>query len=408
MNRSFGEMEDSKSNQSLYFNIVYKTTIKSFATTDHQYHRNMTINVADSVNLLCNVESNPKSNISISFNGEILNDTTGSDSLFFQLSEANCSNAGIYVCSGANEYNYGSNATREFTVYVKCQPQPSTDMGLVQNISAALHSSKTLRFRVLPYLDSGVTTFNWFKQDTPVDNYIEHSGRIHVWSSSIESNLTINSVSESDFGEYRIEYNNSVGFNSFTFYLQGEKALVTSPTDIETSKYVGVVAACASGVVVIIVVIAGSIYLYKKRHKTEPGTSTYQNVPFGSNGRQRKESTQSLDINETRFEALQEVDDVPKETNESAVYTNSLDIIEKIERVEVSELLSYVLGKSEDSFAADFKKLPSDLQKPCIFARKPENLPLNRYNGIYPCELTLCCISKPILLGYLTLFSTIR
>jgi hypothetical protein len=66
----------------------------------------------------------------------------------------------------------------------------------------------------------------------------------------------------------------------------------------------------------------------------------------------RKNISRETNVDE---EDLQEVDDVPQLQNERTEYYNSLDKIGKIDRINVSELFQYVLGKNEDEFAIEYQ-----------------------------------------------------
>ena len=61
-------------------------------------------------------------------------------------------------------------------------------------------------------------------------------------------------------------------------------------------------------------------------------------------------------VNETIFQDLQEVDDVQHTFTESTEYTNSLEVIEQIERIQISELYAYVFGR-EDSLEVEYQVL---------------------------------------------------
>jgi hypothetical protein len=73
-----------------------------------------------------------------------------------------------------------------------------------------------------------------------------------------------------------------------------------------------------------------------------------------SNFKTNKRITISRETNVDE-ENLQEVDDVPQLQNERTEYYNSLDKIGKIDRINVSELFQYVLGKNEDEFAIEYQ-----------------------------------------------------
>lgn len=148
-----------------------------------------------------------------------------------------------------------------------------------------------------------------------------------------------------------------------------------------------VVGGIVSGIIICLGVILG-IFLFKRRSslrkKNEDGTFIYQNVQFPERKVEKKSSAITQKKKETSFQVLQDLDDIPTVYREPTEYYNSPDKIEQIEKIRVSELFQYISDRSEESIGTEYQKLPSGLNKPCTFARKAENIALNRYNGIYP------------------------
>ncbi|XP_060560020.1 receptor-type tyrosine-protein phosphatase kappa-like [Ruditapes philippinarum] len=108
-----------------------------------------------------------------------------------------------------------------------------------------------------------------------------------------------------------------------------------------------------------------------------PPTTAIDTQPSGNKTRSQVPVTSSsVDIDEV------EVDEVEYENKTDDTYYN---IRESPYRIKVDNLLKYVTSGKVD-FEAEFKKLNKDLDltKHCSVAKDPQNLALNRYNGIYP------------------------
>ncbi|XP_060568867.1 uncharacterized protein LOC132727411 [Ruditapes philippinarum] len=248
----------------------------------------------------------------------------------------------------------------------------------------------------------------------------------HIWlnksikdNGDFNMNYTLNDLSS--LQEYEIEMfarnieGNSFHTNRLHFKTkEQQKSQVKSPTEDKS----GIIAGSVAAVVVVVIVLVVVIFIYRKR-RNKSTDSLYQNVPFFGQKNNRKQNVineakkkrRNCPTNETTFEekssrrkqsingevrkrytseadehvveGLQEVDDVPIIVNERTEYCNSPDKIDNIDRITVAELHAYVSG-NDDSLEAEYQKLPTGLQKSCTFARKPEKLALNRYNGIYP------------------------
>ncbi|XP_060560019.1 cell death abnormality protein 1-like [Ruditapes philippinarum] len=108
-----------------------------------------------------------------------------------------------------------------------------------------------------------------------------------------------------------------------------------------------------------------------------PPTTAVNTQPSGNKPKSPPPvASSSVDIDEV------EVDEVKYENKTDDTYYN---IKESPYRIKVDNLLKYVTSGKVD-FEAEFKKLNKDLDltKYCSVAKDPQNLALNRYNGIYP------------------------
>ncbi|XP_053378665.1 multiple epidermal growth factor-like domains protein 10 [Mercenaria mercenaria] len=178
-----------------------------------------------------------------------------------------------------------------------------------------------------------------------------------------------------------------------------------------TSPSIGPIAGGVSGAALAVIIgIVFAVFFVKRRRTGKPSeqqndgarTEHAREGPVYENYREtqlleddeernsyatRKDSNTAVDVNEVEIdERSNDAASRPSET-----YYNFRP---NSHRVKVNVLFSYVT-EHVDSFANEFGNLAKDLDltQHCTFAKKPENLPLNRYNGIYPYDHSRVTIS---------------
>ncbi|WAR16922.1 PTN4-like protein [Mya arenaria] len=118
------------------------------------------------------------------------------------------------------------------------------------------------------------------------------------------------------------------------------------------------------------------------------------------NGRDNRDSTDSNQLSHRhqagRFSALMQPpstceinlefdkDDIHKaaERTTGVYYNNSVAL--KKSKVSVDGLVEYVDSLTQDDIKAEFENFPQGLIKPYVYSKRSENMPRNRYKGIYP------------------------
>lgn len=87
----------------------------------HNGETSVTKNESDRLDVVCTVDSNPASLMTIELNGNIKLNQTGVYRLMYNKEELSCNDAGVYSCTGKNEYNRLDIASRNITVNVRCK-----------------------------------------------------------------------------------------------------------------------------------------------------------------------------------------------------------------------------------------------------------------------------------------------
>lgn len=91
----------------------------------------------------------------------------------------------------------------------------------------------------------------------------------------------------------------------------------------------------------------------KKQMKHLPVNTKAQDLQVKKKTKDMRGKTMTKE--ETSFNVLQEVDDMPPLYNERTEYYNSAEKIAEIDKIRVSELLPYVLGRGEESFKREYQ-----------------------------------------------------
>jgi hypothetical protein len=97
-------------------------------------------------------------------------------------------------------------------------PKPFTGNLKEMKLTAVLHSDVTLQFLAQEYFDEeNNTIFTWYNQNSSLHN----GGRKYILSSfGLQSTLIIRNMTQSDFGQYRVEVKNSIGHYIHYYKLQ--------------------------------------------------------------------------------------------------------------------------------------------------------------------------------------------
>ncbi|XP_053388265.1 hemicentin-1-like isoform X2 [Mercenaria mercenaria] len=122
MEPTVGDLTDGRTSKQFHLNVLYKASVVDFSVDGYHGHNPVTIDENTTVKFRCNIDSNPKSTITIYFMDLILK-TTEDDALalVYMRQFAGCLHAGVYVCTGMNEYNYVEPSKKYLTLNVKSE-----------------------------------------------------------------------------------------------------------------------------------------------------------------------------------------------------------------------------------------------------------------------------------------------
>ncbi|XP_060576316.1 receptor-type tyrosine-protein phosphatase epsilon-like [Ruditapes philippinarum] len=270
------------------------------------------------------------------------------------------------------------NYTREFYINAEDIPKPPTGFHVINRLTTAT----TATVQWFPSFDGG----------KPQRFVLNYSKTHHdSWFSEVINdteepimNYTINRLSSNTAYYITLHSENDIGSSELSERIEVHTKVIHV---VAKKEITGIVIGSVCGVIGATVVVTVGICIFKKRRNEKaPDKMVYQNVPNIGKHKESKQTKRTSLIRETQFfdGGLQEVDDVPHIQYERTEYNNSPEKIKEIDTIRVSELFQYVLGQTEDDFAIEYQQIPTELQSSIAFARKPENIALNRYNGIFP------------------------
>ncbi|XP_053373249.1 nephrin-like isoform X3 [Mercenaria mercenaria] len=204
-----------------YLNVWYKASVKEFFIFGHKGETSIVMNENDTVPFVCNVDSNPGSNISVDYKENVLKSQTDTKSLAYSIESASCTDRGEYSCVGFNKHNE-NHSSKLLNLLVNCSPRPSPSVTLKQNVTSAQHIPAVLTFTTLAYPDPNNDAFKWYRFDSNDWQLLSNSGEFQIETSNPQTNLTVKEVNRTYYGMYKLEISNSIGNYSQIFYLEAE------------------------------------------------------------------------------------------------------------------------------------------------------------------------------------------
>ncbi|WAR06355.1 HMCN1-like protein, partial [Mya arenaria] len=158
----------------------------------------------------CSLESDPGSNMALTKDGKTIIARSGVHQLTHGI-QAECSDAGVYTCSGYNQYGAADNASVQ--LFVKCSARRPTGVEVQLNFTARKHENATLVYKIVAYPVPKPQEFVWTRctNRTSCELVPDEMNKFEIYTEGLSSKLTILDVQIEDYRLYQLLVYNGVG-----------------------------------------------------------------------------------------------------------------------------------------------------------------------------------------------------
>ncbi|XP_052810172.1 nephrin-like isoform X2 [Mya arenaria] len=176
---------------------------------NNESHSSVVIEEHSTNHMRCSLESDPGSYMALTKDGTQLIARNETHQLTYDL-RAECSDKGVYTCSGYNRHGAANNASMH--LYVKCSARrpPEVDVQLIYN--ARQHENATLVYQIVAYPEPKPAQFVWKRcmnsSCAPLTNDMK---KFKIDTERLSSNLTVLDVQIEDYRIYQLSVSNGVG-----------------------------------------------------------------------------------------------------------------------------------------------------------------------------------------------------
>ncbi|XP_060603838.1 synaptogenesis protein syg-2-like [Ruditapes philippinarum] len=191
---------------SFHLSVLYMASVTSFIVKGNQSSQlSVTVDEKADVQFICTVDSNPGSSIKIQLPDKTFYRKESTKTLIYNHTKATCLDTGVYTCSASNAYNLGKVSEKKLTLFVRCYPRPLTPVK--GNVNSALRIQSSFSFKGLAY---PIPIFTWYRKQGTVWKELSNNTHTSISITGVDTNLTINNVSTSDYGEYQLKIENEI------------------------------------------------------------------------------------------------------------------------------------------------------------------------------------------------------
>ncbi|XP_060575525.1 synaptogenesis protein syg-2-like [Ruditapes philippinarum] len=213
---------------SFYLNVWYSAKVQNFYIYGNEGKSYVVKNEHDRVVFICVVDSNPGSNMSLTYSREVLETKNNVKQLTHVVGSTKCTMNGEYKCIGYNQYN-NEFSHQTIDLFINCSPRPSPFVILRDTVSSAQHIPAVLTFTTLAYPETALE-FKWYRWYKNVWQQVSNSKEFQIDTLNLQTNLTIKYVNRTYYGAYQLQVRNSIGSYTQLFYLRSED-IPESPRD---------------------------------------------------------------------------------------------------------------------------------------------------------------------------------
>ncbi|XP_052805549.1 nephrin-like isoform X2 [Mya arenaria] len=183
-------------------NLVFQLNNASHASVEVDEH--------SSNYMRCFLESDPGSNMALTKDGKTIYAQPGVHQLSHEL-QAECSDTGLFTCSGHNQYGAADNASMQ--LFVKCSARRPTGVEVQLNFTARQHENATLVYKTVAYPVPKPSQFVWKRctNRTSCEPLTDEKKKFEIDTEGLLSKLTILVVQIEDYRLYQLSVSNGIG-----------------------------------------------------------------------------------------------------------------------------------------------------------------------------------------------------
>ncbi|XP_052804575.1 contactin-5-like isoform X2 [Mya arenaria] len=173
-------------------------------------HASVEIDEHSSNYMRCSLESDPGSDMALTKDVKMIITRSGVHQLTHVL-QAECSDAGVYTCSGYNQYGAADNAS--VRLFVKCSPRRPPGVETQLNFTARQHENASLVYKIAAYPMPKPSEFVWERcwnysscEHLPID-----MNKFEISTEGLSSQVTVLDVQIEDYRLYKLSVSNGIG-----------------------------------------------------------------------------------------------------------------------------------------------------------------------------------------------------
>ncbi|XP_046545504.1 uncharacterized protein PB18E9.04c-like [Haliotis rubra] len=240
--------------------LHYPANISMFTANSHS--GSVTVNESDTVTLRCQIDSNPRSVITLLNGTEELTRTDNSLSATYRLESADCRQRGNYSCTATN--NIGAPVTQTWRWSNVSSPRLDDSVSQQLKFASRLGGDVAVSVSVLAY---PLPTFTWSRSISTSQDLTGSSSPVS--DISVTARLHLTNLQQQDFGDYSLTVDNGVG-SSVTYTVS---VVPADPTDQQrlgaSCNCTGVTAGATVGTFLLTLLIGGIVLmvLYRKGYR---------------------------------------------------------------------------------------------------------------------------------------------
>ncbi|XP_060562150.1 hemicentin-1-like isoform X2 [Ruditapes philippinarum] len=261
-----GVISEGITNKSIEMNVLYQVSILNYVVVN--YSRNDTVTVAENhtVNLRCEIEGNPVPEGRI-FSQDQLDVTKTiyeNYTIYSATFQATCIHKGVYTCRGTNVIKHERVSERNITLFVTCSPRQDPKAPLQRRITISRNEAMNINFTVLAYPKPTNVLINKYNGLSWVS--VNKSNNFEITNTGLDIQFTIHSVSDDDYGKYRLTIRNEYGVFEHVFHVESPAIESSDPEPRNPSYNYGLIVGLPLMIFIITLVIVVGIMLYRKRY----------------------------------------------------------------------------------------------------------------------------------------------